>query len=395
MPKTALLHIGTPKTGTTSIQRWLAHSQQHGSLAPVRYPLWKGTPHQQRLVTLYERYEDLPPTMRRIYGPNDKNYRRLREEYREFIYAQLRAATAAVISAESLSDVFSPRLAARLRADLESLGFREFRVVLYIRDPADFFLSATQQGLKSDPADFFLSATQLGPKTTTRPPFVREPASFKYDFLQMTETWEHAFPGSLVVRKYPTGFHSDVIDDFSAVLKQCLRVAPPRVSLRANATLSAEGMQILQDYRVCGGNLTPDTARVASFLSESAQLLPQTKPVLRKDVAEQIRANHRADAEVLHSRYGVDLGLQHCGPASTLPRDKPHRVDEIVESVDPEIVHQLLLLLVQHVLSSPPAKRSLAYRAAGSAYRKIHPDYRPERLVGWLRSHLLGGHSPG
>lgn len=41
-PKTALLQIGRPNTGTTSIQRWLAHSQEHGSLAPVRYLLWWG-----------------------------------------------------------------------------------------------------------------------------------------------------------------------------------------------------------------------------------------------------------------------------------------------------------------------------------------------------------------
>lgn len=375
MPKTALLHIGTPKTGTTSIQRWLAHSQQNGSLAPVCYPLWRGSQNQQRLVTLYQRYEDLPPTMRQIYGPDGKRHRRLREQYREFLYAELRAATAAVISAESLSDVFSPGLAERLRADLELLGFREFHVVMYVRDPADFFLSATQQGLKNDPADFFLSATQLGPKTT-RPPFVREPASFKYDFLQMTETWERVFPGSLIVRKYPNGFHGDVIDDFSAVLRQCLGVAPPVLSLRANSTLSAEGMQILQDYRVCGGTLSPDVASVVAFLSGSAQLLPQTKPVLRQDVAEQIRANHRADAGVLHSRYGVDLGLQRCGPASTLPLDKPLRVDEIVESVDPGIVHQLLLRLVHHELSSSPAKRSLTYRAVRRAYRTILPAYR-------------------
>lgn len=315
--------------------------------------------------------------MRQNYGPGGRNYSRMLKQYREFLFAELRASSGAVISAESLCGLFSAGLAARLREDLESLGFLEFHVVIYIRDPADFFLSSSQQSLRM----------------TTRLPFVGDPASFRYDFLRMTETWEQAFPGRLIVRKFPIGSNVDIIDDFAAVLQRCLGVAPPRVPLNVNATVSAEAMQILQDYRHDfspddGGNLTPDAARLVSFLSGSAQLLTQTKPVLRKDIAEQIRANHKADAEVIYSRYGVDLSLQNCGPPATLPRDRPYRVDEIVESVDPAIMYRLLLLFARHELCRPLAKRSPALRAASRAYRKIHPAYRPDRLAGWLRSHL-------
>jgi len=380
MPKIALLHIGTAKTGTTSIQKWLADAQQHGSLAPVSYPLWSGSHNQQRLVALYKPYEDLPPLMRQNYGPSGTRYRRMCERYRQYLFGELRAAGGAVISAESLCGLFSPLLATRLREDLESLGFMQFHVVLYVRDPADFFLSNTQQALKM----------------TTRPPFVEDPASFRYEFLRMTETWEQAFPGRLIVRKFPTEPHYDVVDDFAAVLQQCLSVAPPRSPLRTNTTISAEGMQILQDYRQSfspdiGGNLTPDAAKLVSFLSESADGLPQTKPVLKKEVAEQIRANHRADAEVLYARYGVDLSLQNYLPAAALPRDDFDRIDEILESVDPEVVHRLLLLLAKTELSHPFARQSLAFRAASRAYRYIPPANRPERLAHWLRSQLTKG----
>ena len=73
MPKTALLHIGTSKTGTTSIQKWLAHAQQHGKLAPVRYPLWGSDSNHQRLVAVYKSYEDLPEILRQTYGPSAKS----------------------------------------------------------------------------------------------------------------------------------------------------------------------------------------------------------------------------------------------------------------------------------------------------------------------------------
>ena len=54
--KPILLHIGTPKTGSTSIQESLARAEQDGSLDGVRYPLWRGDRHHLRLIPLYSRH---------------------------------------------------------------------------------------------------------------------------------------------------------------------------------------------------------------------------------------------------------------------------------------------------------------------------------------------------
>lgn len=371
-PKTALIHIGTPKTGTTSIQRWLVQAQDAGSLASVRYPLWRDDYNHQRLVALYIAYEDLSPAMRQIYGPGGRRYERRRQRYRGFLFDELRAASAAVLSSESASVLFSPLLAARLREDLESLGFREFHVVLYVRNPADFFLSRAQEKLKG-----------------AKSPFDMDAATFKYGFLRMAETWEHAFPGRLIVRKFPTDPSHDIIDDFAEVLQQCLGVAPPRVPLRMNTTHSAEAMQIIQEYRETfwpdTEMLTPDAARLVEFLDRSRQDVPQTKPVLKPEVAEEIRANHTGDAELLYSRYGVDLGLGNCIPTAAIPRGDSHRVDEIVESVDPEIIRQLLLRLARIELGR---QRPLPLRLAARAYRRIPPAHRPVRAAAWVRSRI-------
>lgn len=365
MTKTVLLHVGTAKTGTTSIQRYLAQLQASGQLGPLCYPLWGDDYNQQRLVVIYRPYEELPPASRQSYPASKIKFNRMRERYSAFVFGALRSADAAVISAENLCQ-YSPRHLDQLRIDLESLGFEDFHIALYVRDPADFYLSDAQQCLRS----------------ASVPPHIEDPASFRYEFLRAAEMWEQAFPGRLMVRRLPDNSQHDVVEDFVGLIKRCFGVALPEVALRMNPTISAEAMNILDDYRRTfwprnGGLLTTDTARLVRFLRESAQDISQTKPVLKKEVAAVIRGNHQADAEVLHSRFGVDLGLRNCDPQATVPRREPFRVAEIVEEVNPDVVRRLLLRLAHTELSRDPVKRTLPIRLAARAYRMIPPDRRP------------------
>lgn len=378
-PKTAFLHIGTPKTGTTSIQNWLAAAGRRGELRPVRYPLYRSDVNQSRLITFY-RPDQVPGWMRSEFPANDERFQAWRRRYRKFIFDQLRAAPGAVLSAEALSDFTAPEVA-RLRADLESLGYGQFHIVLYIRDPADFYLSLVQQRLKA----------------TLKPPLPEDPRGFTYGFRRIAEAWEQGFPGRLIVRPYRTGPDQDVVADIGALLRQHMGVSPQRTPLRLNRTLSAEGMRILQDYRLrfCSDNdnlMTPDAVRLLRFLERSTEHVPQTRPALKAAVAEQIRANHRADVELISSRYGMDLKLPEPEPCEPLPDRTTYRIDDILESVDPGVVQQLLLRLARTELGSPSADGSVAVRAATRAYRAIPPGWLSPRLEAWLRS-LRNGNS--
>jgi hypothetical protein len=53
----------------------------------------------------------------------------------------------------------------------------------------------------------------------------------------------------MVVRKFPGTAEGDVVEDFSALMRQYLGVALPAGRIRSNTTISAEAMQILQNYR--------------------------------------------------------------------------------------------------------------------------------------------------
>jgi hypothetical protein len=374
MQKKILLHIGTPKTGSTSIQRWLTSAQEQGSLSQVSYPLWAEGFNHQRVVALYKTYDELPLPMQQSYGPEGRHYDRMRDQYRKVLFNKLRNAHNAIISGESFCNLFSPLLVARMREDLEAVGFQDFRIVLYVRDPADFYLSGVQQDLKM----------------AKIPPFVFDPDSFKYDFLNMAQNWEEVFPGKLIIRKFPPEKHGDMVEDFRNVIEEYLGVTVPWAALKMNSSLSSESMQIIQDYRekfpTDNSMLTADTSLLISFLQSSEHDFSQTKPVLRQDFSSLIRANHKADANLLYSRYGVDLNLENAIPC-VLPQPKgaSYRVTEIVESLDPGIINRLLLRVARMEFSRP---RPLLLRIAARIYHKIPLALRSKRLETWLKKLL-------
>ena len=375
MQKRILLHIGTGKTGSTSIQKWLSDAQDKGSMPKVAYPLWDHSHNQQRLITLYKPYDELPLPMRESYGPAGKHYDRVRAEYRKFIFKRLHAAQHAIVSGESLCGLLSTSLIRRLRADLEAVGFHEFCIVLYVREPAAFYLAGVQDTLKM----------------ASDPPFIWDVAEFRYQFLAWAQAWEEVFPGKLLVRKFLPANQNDVIKDFSAVLEDYFDTTVPWVPMEMNASLSTEGMQILQDYRETftpnGGILTPDTRKLIRFLEQSKQQFAQTKPVLKREIVTQIQANHMDDANRLHALYGIDLfPLNDKPPILLKERIDPYRVSDVVEFIDPKIVQRLLLQAARAEFMRP---RALHLRIAYRIYRVIPKLLKLKRLETWLRKRYL------
>jgi len=373
--KTAVLHIGTPKTGSTSIQESLFRAEMNGSLGTLRYPLWRSDRNHERLAALYRPHRELPGWWHQRYPADDRAFQRMRRQFSRFLFGQLNSASRAVISWEGLFGL-APELVRRFQSDLEASGFGDCHVVLYIRDPAQMYLTGIQQQLKT---------------ATWIQPFVRDPEAFRYPVLQAVQTWEHVFPGRVMVRRFPPV--RDVVEDFAAVVKRHTGVSLPRLPVRVNTTLSAEAMQILQDYRQSfwpdsGGILTPDTRRLVSFLRDSEHAVQQTPPVLKAEIADRIRANHRADAQAIFDCYGVELFPLQAVPREDSARVRtPTRIDEIVESVDAEVVHQILLRLARTELGRRPHQRRRPARLAAGAYQPcaVGRHTGSERRAGQLR----------
>ena len=343
MPRTAVIHIGTRKTGTTSIQETLASAGNQ--LGEVGYPLVGRDRDQNRMISLYVSPREMPLAWQGLDPVMNRKFRKV-------FFRHLASKNDLILSAESMASWFPTESILQLRADLESAGFDRFCVVLFVRDPADYFLSFTQQVIKST----FVSA-----------PYGEHWATFKYPFRSIAERWESVFPGSLVLRKYPGEQNGDVVRDFSMLLKKYLRLDVSAASVRSNASLSAEGMKILQDYRLLyhdpsrPGWLTRDAAKLLQFLRHSTGSIHQTRACLDADIARGIRANHKEDAEFILHHYGVDLEIADSAPVE-VRADSQYLVSDLVEHYDQGSVEKILLLFAKETLEGHAMGRALLAR---------------------------------
>jgi hypothetical protein len=266
-----------------------------------------------------------------------------------------------LISSEALGSWFLEDAIADLRSDLSAAGFTKFHIVLYVRDPADYFLSYTQQVIKS---------------TFSFAPLGEQIISFRYPFRAIADRWEKAFPGSLIVRKYVNLQEGNVVSDFSKLLGDLLKIDIPCLNSVKNTSLSAEGMKILQDYRLLYSNphrpgvLTRDSEKLRNFLVTSTSSIMQTKASLKDELALWIRANHRNDANFLLERYGIDLEL----PEAVLPYSpiKPHYLaQDFLESCDDCIVNELLLSFAKFNLNAEPNVQNRLFKESSRLLRRL------------------------
>jgi len=310
------------------------------------------------------------PSLREKYPHNQVQFRHMLHRYQRFVLRELKAAGSAIISAEPFCHLFTANMAMALRRDLEAVGFERFVILLYVRDPADYYLSITNQNLQMSEAL----------------PLVKDPASFRYNFLEMADAWEEAFPGALMVRRYPPEATGDAVADFNDIAKQTFGIELPSVSINSNTSLSAEGMQFLQNYRAayssCSRGLITSEARdLVRMLLRSTATLRQTRPVLKKEVARQIRDNHKADLDALCLRYGVNFHPDTPPLTPLAPRDTPYRVSEIVDRVDSQIFEELGSWVIHEALRCAQPRRSLSYRLASAVNQQLSSRLRSSRLA--------------
>jgi hypothetical protein len=134
-----ILHIGCEKTGTTTIQAWLRLNRDALSRQGIYVPNWIGACGHTRLTWLALNYQSGGSRWRQIYsglkkeltGPLGQNKTVLFSS--EHLQGRLRKQE----DIESLKDV------------LLSLGFREYHVILYIRDQSQTALSLYSTWVKN------------------------------------------------------------------------------------------------------------------------------------------------------------------------------------------------------------------------------------------------------
>lgn len=333
--KKLLLHIGLPKTGTSSIQETLSRAATAGQLHDVVYP-HLGERDHYFIAALYQSHDRLPRTIRHQRTSLGTAFDRRLEKFRNGLFLAIENYPRIIISAESLAH-FSPSEATALRDDFVRLGATEVCVLAYVREPASLYLSNIQQQLKA--SHEFIS-----------------PDRFHYSYAQRLNTWKQLFR---VVRIRPYNksqlHEGDVVRD--AILNASnffgREIANADLPIsNINESISAEGMILLQRYRTRhhaneSDVPTRDTQSLVRLLQSSTATIKQTAPRLKETIATLLKSRHARDLERLRRDFDVDLrDTRDENPHRVQPETEAgirhtSRVQDILDSYDEEIIDQL------------------------------------------------------
>ncbi|ABN79172.1 hypothetical protein [Cereibacter sphaeroides] len=200
----ALVHIGTGKTGSTSIQSYMYENRMRLQAQGIYYPQSPGARNHRRLPAIVQKEGKADNYFRdqRLIDPAARQVARTAwwKDLCDEITA-VRQCGRCIISAEHLSQLDMEETQ-DLHARLTSL-FEEVRILVYLRDPVDYAISMYDTALK-------IGSTAAAPA----PPVAGGPT----DYARILKRWADAFgQENLTVRLFDraelTG--GDILQDFA------------------------------------------------------------------------------------------------------------------------------------------------------------------------------------
>ncbi len=292
-PLRILLHIGTPKAGSTAIQHACRAFESQLLEAGILYPKVNSSAVSHKFLAFALcTDEELPGHFRNLHkGKVEKKNRLFREEW-DHICQQVNKYKphTLLLSTEHLFDGFTNGRGEKLKEVLTELS-DDVEVICYVRRPSAYYLSLTQQILKS-------SAAMPAPK----------PVSYRGQLEQCISLFKriHVVPFE---REQLKG--GDVVHDFFErfLPHELLSVLEGWKGAR-NETLTAESMAILQDYRLLHhGNKNRekviDSKRLLVCVRISEALSAwNERPKLKPEVSDFID-HSSTDLIWLRDRYGI------------------------------------------------------------------------------------------
>ena len=290
-----IVHIGMPKSGSTALQYGLSAMRPAFARQGILYPISPVIPNTSNfLLAGVLPFDDLPRYLRQSIGKHKGDYTALYARWTDQIRAQAAETRAdtVILSGENLYNIVHDKDAVKLRDELVALGATSIEIVVYVRKPSDWYLSAVQQVLR---------ASHL----------IRQAGSVRYR--QVIEVYAaHVSPDVKVFeynrRLFPG---EDILAHFlQAVVGIQAEAVAPEVDRQFNGTISAEGMSILRDYRLVNhkddnSHFTKDTSRFRRAIAEADERVGgDQRPALLPDMKDRI--DHGSpDILWLRDTYGI------------------------------------------------------------------------------------------
>ena len=360
-----LLHIGSPKAGSSAIQASLLQAEselrQHQGLLvlppnPYRRPLPSGF-----LAACHLPVDELPRYLKARQRRDPLQFQQDLQFYQQLLadllqlgrpahptpwkarlqrmkrVALRRPSRSALVSSEYLWRLPVDEIS-RLRKRFEALGIRRFKVLAYVREPVSAYASFLQQWLRL---------------TDDLRPY--NPAIWRYRFRDYLQAWSSVFaPEELVVRP----FRRDRLEGGSVVrdfYSQCSTffgsvLTGPEPS-GINKAFSIEALTLVNqllavvpvECREVSG-WTSNMARFLKLLRQEASALDCSPVQLQPWVRDVVWNRHCDDLEWLRQSYGIEFEppelARQCRHAQVDP-DLLKLHDLLVPPADPNLVELL------------------------------------------------------
>jgi hypothetical protein len=285
------LHIGVEKTGTTSIQSFLAANRTALRAEGRLYPIVPGAVGHLGLVAFALDDDRLDGTRKARNLATPAQFADFRDEFVRALVAEIAGGGVSeiILSSELLSSrIRSQSEFARLKVLCDGIA-RNTKVVVYLRNQVDFLVSRYTTVIQSGGREEFrMGATALA------------------DYAALLERWATVFGReNMVVRRFePADFvDGDLLADFAASigLENTKLVPVPRY----NESLDAESLIFLRAIN----RRTPRrlAERMGALRSAAVAILQQrhggTKFVISQELASRIEARFRTSNERVAAEY--------------------------------------------------------------------------------------------
>lgn len=257
----AVIHIGTEKTGSTSIQNFLFENKQILIQEGFYYPKSLGRIDHRKVSAfcLENNQQDDYFKLNKLNSLED--IEKFKEQVKIDFNKEMKALPSnihtVIISSEHLhSRLTSPSEVQNLH-DLFSHHFESFDIICYLREQLDTCISFYSTALKSgNPTSFEHHLKNCQPK------------SHYYNYFTLLSLWENCFGHDSI---HPSVFEEkefinhNLIDDFTSKLDPCLIDKLKKSDHKLNTSLSHTGQHVLlsvnQAFPKNSGSLNNDTIR--------------------------------------------------------------------------------------------------------------------------------------
>lgn len=288
-----VLHVGSNKTGSTAIQDTCDLYRKSLSEAGVLYPkIGKNTHHSELLFAILDD-EEYRGNFNRSSAEGRAEGVRKSELFWQELNEQVSIHTpeTLLISSEFIFGA-RPQSIDRLISRLTLIS-NKIEAVVYLRDPADHYLSSAQQILKYG--------------SSVKNP--RETQNYSQKLMKISES----LPNGVTWRIFSRGelFKNDVCLDLLNILLPDEKVTHMGIKpVSSNESLSAEAMAIMQNFNqeIWGGRRIVGNKKNKPLLEAIARQEKKincTKAELKPEIRDIVYQAHLSDLERLDKDFGI------------------------------------------------------------------------------------------